>query len=208
MGFPFWGSDTGGYWGKFDPEAFRRWLAFSCFCPIMEVGPTWDRAPWSWPGEPRYDAGSLAAWRFYALLRMRMKEYLEAAAREAHDKGVPIVRPLAMLWPERKEAVRRWDEYLFGPDLLVCIPWKKGVTSMRVWLPPGGWIDAWSGEEHQGPARVERPCPPPRIPLFLRKGSSLSLGDLPGLWAESVHAVALPPDMEKLQERALEKLNQ
>ncbi len=206
MGFPFWGSDTGGYWGPFDRETVRRWLAFSCFCPVMEVGPTWDRAPWDWPKEPSYDVKTLAAWRFYAVLRMRMIGYLRTTFLEALVTGLPPVRPLAMLWPRRKEALQRFEEYLFGPDLLVAIPWRKGTRSMQVWIPPGTWRDAWRGREFRGPLSVEVPCPDPRVPLFLRKGSPFSPGDLEELWAESLRAVKEPPSMEVLQRKALEEL--
>ncbi len=206
MGFPFWGSDTGGYWGQRDRETLRRWLAFSCFCPVMEVGPTWDLAPWSWPDEPSYDVETLATWRFYARLRMRLKGYIEGLAREAREEGLPLVRPLAMVWPGREEAARRFDEYLFGPDLLVCPVWRDGVLAREVWLPPGRWTDAWEGREFRGPALLQVPCPVPRIPLFLKKGSSPDLGDLGKLWDESLQAVAFPPGMDRLQEKALERL--
>lgn len=44
IGFPIWGSDIGGYWqGDLDREVTARWLAFGCFNPIMEFGPTEDR---------------------------------------------------------------------------------------------------------------------------------------------------------------------
>ncbi len=208
MGFPFWGSDTGGYWGKRDRETLRRWIAFSCFCPVMEVGPTWDLAPWSWPDEPSYDVETLATWRFYAVLRTRLKGYIQDLARKARREGLPLVRALAMLWPERKEAARRFDEYLFGPDILVCPVWRDRVLVREVWLPPGEWVDAWNGKEHRGPALVQVPCPVPRIPLFLKRGSSLGLGDLPGLWDRSLQAVVFRPDMARLQEKALERLEE
>ncbi len=206
MGFPFYGSDTGGSSGPWDSENFIRWTAFSCFCPVMEMGPTRDLAPWSRTVSPEYDVHGLAAWRFYGLLRMRLREYLLRLAREAHEEGIPLVRPLAMLWPRHPEAVRMWDEYLLGPDLLVCPVWQKGVTGRKVWLPPGEWVDTWTGGTAKGPAVISVPCPLPRIPLFLRKGSSLTLGDLPSLWDESLRAVSTPPNLEDLQRKALKGL--
>ncbi len=208
MGFPYFGSDTGGYWGPWDRENFARWVAFSAFCPVMEVGPTHDRAPWSRPRPPRYDVRGLAAWRFYGLLRVRMAGYLAGLAREAHLQGVPLVRPLAMLWPKFDQAVKNWDEFLLGPDLLVCPVWRNKVTRRKIWLPPGEWVDAWDGKVEKGPAFLSVPCPLPRIPLFLRKGSPLVLGDLPALWAESLQAVTPCPNLEELQGRAFTRMTQ
>ena len=38
MGFPNWGTDTGGYYQFKQRDVFARWLEFSAFCPIMEIG--------------------------------------------------------------------------------------------------------------------------------------------------------------------------
>ena len=58
MGYPNWGSDTCGYnQQSADTEVCGRWLAFSCFTPIMEVGPTQNRAFWDFHNPPSYDRG-------------------------------------------------------------------------------------------------------------------------------------------------------
>ena len=49
MGFPIWGSDTGGYYQFKDREVFARWLEFSAFSGIMEIGGVGTHAPWDMP---------------------------------------------------------------------------------------------------------------------------------------------------------------
>jgi alpha-D-xyloside xylohydrolase len=49
-----------------------------------------------------------------------------------------------------------------------------------LWLPPGDWVDIWTGERLSGPARVERPAPLDTIPVFLRAGSLVPLA-APGI---------------------------
>jgi len=49
MGYPVWGSDTGGYEGFTQRELFARWLEFSCFCPLMEIGGVGEHEPWPCP---------------------------------------------------------------------------------------------------------------------------------------------------------------
>ncbi|PYS36903.1 MAG: alpha-glucosidase, partial [Acidobacteria bacterium] len=56
MGYPNWGSDTCGYNQQLlEQEVCGRWLGFSAFTPIMEVGPTRNVAFWNLPREPSYD---------------------------------------------------------------------------------------------------------------------------------------------------------
>ena len=49
MGIPIWGSDTGGYYQFKDREVFARWLEFSAFSGIMEIGGVGTHAPWDMP---------------------------------------------------------------------------------------------------------------------------------------------------------------
>src|SRR5260370_15160333 len=76
MGYPNWGSDTCGYTRSLmEQEVCGRWLAFSCFTPIMEIGPTRNVGFWNLPREPSYDAELIAIWRVYARLHHRLMDY-------------------------------------------------------------------------------------------------------------------------------------
>ena len=48
-------------------------------------------------------------------------------------------------------------------------------VARSVWLPPGAWIDAWTGARHEGPRSLEVTAPAAVIPLFLRAGSLFPL---------------------------------
>ncbi|HPR33443.1 MAG TPA: glycoside hydrolase family 31 protein, partial [Prolixibacteraceae bacterium] len=138
IGFPVWGSDIGGYWqGDLDREVTARWLAFGCFNPIMEFGPTEDRAPWDMRSEPHYDTELIAIWRLYAKIHEHLADYSYELVKEAHQSGMPAVRPLFLVYPEQKEAWKAWQSYLYGPDILVTALWEKGHTSQNVYLPEG-----------------------------------------------------------------------
>ena len=53
MGYPSWGSDTCGYNQQLmEQEVCSRWIAFSAFTPIMEIGPTRNLAFWSLAARP------------------------------------------------------------------------------------------------------------------------------------------------------------
>jgi len=202
MGYPLWGSDIGGYWGTFSRETCMRWIAFGCFSPLMETGPTNNRGFWSNPDEPHYDVELLAVWRLYSTLRMELIPYLLQLAEEAHESGVPLIRPLFLEYPDQPEAWDEWQTYLLGSDILVSAVWEKGKDSQQVYLPEGElWIDAWDPERvFHGGQTIEVETPLHKIPMFIREGSEIDLGDLNTLYEESLKKVTQVPDLSKLEE--------
>jgi hypothetical protein len=61
------------------------------------------------------------------------------------------------------------DEFMLGADLLVAPVLDPGVTARDILLPPGSWVDAWSGTPFTGGTRLSaHPAPCPGIPLFVR----------------------------------------
>ena len=215
---PVWGSDTGGYNTRPPREALARWLAFSAFCPIMEVGPMANLAPWSWlPDESTqevseagytfdtvYDEELLAIWATYGRLHADLSEAIHALAREASERGTPIVRPLVLAYPDDARFVDAFELYLLGPDLLVRPVWEEGATRVDVLLPEGGWLDAWTGERHEGPTTVTVDVPLHVIPVFVREAGSVALDDLAARWENARTDVRQRPDLAKLAEKAFE----
>lgn len=201
MGYPVWASDIGGYWGTFSRETAMRWLAFGCFSPIMEVGPTNNRGFWNNPGEPQYDNELIAVWRLYTNIRMKLKDYVTAQAVQAHDEGTPIARPLFLDYPEQTEAWHDWQTYMFGPDILVSAVWRSDTTGHRLYLPSGEtWIDAWDpGKEYEGGNYISVEVPLYKIPVFIKKGSEISLGNLEDLYAKSLKIASEKPDLTLLE---------
>jgi alpha-D-xyloside xylohydrolase len=201
MGYPNWGSDSCGYNQQLmEQEVCGRWLGFSCFTPIMEVGPTRNLAFWSLPRTPSYDTELIAIWRLYARLHTRLIDYSYQAAREAHQTGIPIVRPLFMVDPKSPEAWTNWQTYQYGPDLVVSPIWEKGKRTQDVFLPSGQqWRDAWHPEKtYKGGQTITVQAELHQIPLFLRVGSSVKLGDLSREYQESLAIAANKPDLRAL----------
>ena len=107
---------------------------------------------------------------------------LVAAGQRATQDGTPVVQRLDLTWPELSaEGASLSDQYLFADGgMLVApiIPFNgsdpvaknptngKGNSSRGVWVPPGQWQDAWSGEVVTGPTRIQVvDCPLDRISL-------------------------------------------
>jgi len=202
MGYPNWGSDTCGYNKQLlEQEVCARWLAFSCFTPIMEVGPTRNVAFWNLPREPKYDATLIALWRLYARLHQRLADYGYEQAKLAHENGTPIVRPLFLAEPKAPAAWANWWTFQYGPDLLVSAIWEKNKRSVEVYLPAGQkWRDAWNFNQiYDGGQTLTIKADLHQIPIFIREGAKLDLGDLNKEWAESQAIANQRPDLQKLE---------
>jgi len=200
MGYPNWGSDTGGYnQQSMDTEVVGRWLGFSCFTPIMEIGPTHNVAFWDYHNPPRYDADLIAIWRLYARLHARLADYSFAQAQVAHETGLPIVRPLFLIEPKAPAAWANWWTYSYGPDILVSPIWKKNQRTQEVYLPSGKqWRDAWTGKIYDGGQTITVNAELHQMPLFVRVGAKVELGDLQKEWAESVVVANTRPNLKAL----------
>jgi alpha-D-xyloside xylohydrolase len=169
MGYPIWGSDTGGYEGYKDREVFARWLEFSCFCPLMEIGGHGPHEPWAMPREPRYDEEVIQIYKTYTWLHAKLLDYTYELVRRGHATGNPIVHPLVFDWPGDAKVKNMWDEYMYGPALLVAPVWKTGARSREVYLPAGDWIDFWDrSQTHHGPVTISADAPLDRVPLYIK----------------------------------------
>ncbi len=202
MGYPNWGSDTCGYNEQLmEQEVCARWLAFSAFTPIMEVGPTRDVGFWNLPRDPSYDDVLIATWRLYARLHQRLQDYSYRQAQTAHATGMPIVRPLFLVDPGAPQAWAQWWTYLYGPDILVSPVWKKGQRSQQVYLPSGSqWRYAWTPSGvYPGGQTVTVPAEAHQLPIFVRVGSTVALGDLEQEWLDAVAIARQKPDLHALE---------
>ena len=191
-GVSLWGSDIGGFFAlsrrQTTPELMRRWLQFGFASGVMRTQANGFTLRPSRRAQI-FDPDVLPVWRRYARLRTQLYPYLSAAQREYDRTGLPMMRHLALAYPDDEEAVAREDEYLFGPDLLVAPVLEPDATTREAYLPEGRWIDLWRSAEVRddeslklGPAEVLRggrevevPAPDEELPMFVRAGALLAL---------------------------------
>jgi alpha-D-xyloside xylohydrolase len=165
-GFPTWGSDVGGYATPPSPPyedatLFVRWAQLGAISPVMEVGGTGPNAT-PWVLGPSAMAGLRAA----AVLHYELFPYLYGLLR-AHQ---PVLRPLGFGFPEDPQSWGATYELLVGSDLLAAPVTGPGETP-NVYLPPGSWIDLYTGTEVTGRQAFTRPTPLMQFPLYVRSGS-------------------------------------
>lgn len=168
-GFPFYGADTGGYrHSPPDKELMTRWFQQTALSTVMQVGNSASTVPWEADPATGYDAEMLAWYRDYARLHLRLFPYLWGYAEALATTGRPIQRALGLAYPEL--GAHPSDEYLLGDFLLVAPVVERGATTRALHLPPGEWIDVWTGARLAGPGPTTVDAPLERIPLFLKAG--------------------------------------
>jgi len=109
-------------------------------------------------------------------LRERLRPYLLAQMRAAHECGLPPMRALFLEFPSDPATHDIRDAYMLGPDLLVAPILQPGATEREVYLPAGAeWREAWTGAELPGGGTSIVTAPLERIPLFLRDDARLPI---------------------------------
>ena len=174
-GFAHWTADLGGFYLRDlhyahdddlgfrqpEPELYVRWLQTVMLLSHTRFHGNQPREPWHF-GDAAVDVA-----RTFAALRRSLRPYLLDCAQEAAATGVPVLRPLAMEFPDDRGAAEVDTEYLLGPALLVCPVLEPGGR-VELYLPPGGWTDHFSGERAEGPGWVRREVPLAHLPLYVR----------------------------------------
>lgn len=170
---PFWSCDISGYCGDIKDypamaELYTRWMQFGVFNPLSRAHHEGDNAaePWLFGAEAEKNC------RTAIELKYQLFPYIYTYAREAHDKGTPLMRALLLEYPEDLNTHAVDDEFMFGKELLVAPVVKKGAVSRKVYLPEGEWVDFNDGRTvYEGEQTITYKAPLSVIPLFVKKGS-------------------------------------
>lgn len=163
-GYPFYGSDIGGFRGFPTTEALLRWAEYASLGTIMQLGGGGEsHDPWD---TTLFDASAEATYRTYARLHMQLNPLLWTLARRAGADGTPVTRPARFVYDCACDDAM----FLLGDDLLAAPVIEPGATTRDVVLPPGAWLDRASGTyASAGPTTV--PAPLDHLPLWQRAGS-------------------------------------
>lgn len=132
-GFGFWSHDIGGFEGNPMPELFKRWLQLGFLSSHSRLhGSNSYRVPWSVDEE-----SSIVAKKF-AEIKIKLKPYLLEKAKEACEKGTPIMRAMFLEFPNDKTCETLDCQYMLGDKYLVApVLTKEGFV--EYYLPQGKW---------------------------------------------------------------------
>ncbi|MGH9609517.1 MAG: TIM-barrel domain-containing protein, partial [Bryobacteraceae bacterium] len=165
-GFSNWGSDLGGYFGAPEPAVYIRWMQLGLFSPLMRWHGKAPREPW------HYGKKAVEIYKFCAWVRENLLNYIYNSAIAAHESGRPIIRSMAIAFPDERSLAAIRDQYMFGEDLLVA-PVINELNFRTISFPSGVWTSLWNGKTVSGPATVKVQVPLDTIPVYLRQGSAM-----------------------------------
>jgi len=169
-GFGFWSHDIGGFEQTATPDVYKRWLAFGLLSSHSRLhGSRSYRVPWL------FDEEAVGVARFFTKLKYRLMPYLFAAACEAANRGVPVLRamPLEFFGDPACDYLDR--QYMLGGSLLVAPVFDAG-GEVSYYLPKGRWTHLLSGEEAEGGSWRKERHDYFSLPLWVRPNSLVAFG--------------------------------
>ncbi len=183
-GIPFVAWDMAGFGSDQMPSAelYKRSVAATTFSSIMQLHsadsgdpiPSRERTPWNM-AEITGDSSCIDVFRKFANIRMNILPYLYSEANNSAKTGLPLMRLLALEFPDDERAYAESFEYMLGSRLLVAPVVQEGQELRKVYLPHGEWIDFWNHRVVNGPKVIAYPVKQDQIPVFAKAGSIIPL---------------------------------
>ena len=139
-GFSYWSHDIGGFEDKSTADVYKRWAAFGLMSSHSRLhGSTSYRVPWN------YDDEAVDVVRFYTELKKRFLPNILKASAEAHENGIPVMRPMVLEFEGDPACAFLDRQYMLGSDILVA-PVFDESGDVEYYLPAGTWTDVYSNE--------------------------------------------------------------
>jgi alpha-glucosidase len=162
-------------------ELLLRWIEWSAFTPFYRTHE--GNNPES-SIQVDSDGELLDRFAQFAKIYAALAPYRQTLFKEAHSRGLPLVRHLWLHYPDDPQTKSISDQWLLGPDLLVAPVLDPDKSDRTLYLPPGSWTHLWSGQtydvgaaDHPSEGKtITVPSPLGQPPVFYRAGSSV--GDL------------------------------
>jgi alpha-D-xyloside xylohydrolase len=152
-------------------ELYCRWAAFGLLSSHSRLhGSSSYRVPWQWDSEVPVDV-----LRKFTKLKHRLMPYLWTKAVEAHETGVPVMRPMWMEFTDDPACAYLDRQYMLGDSLLVA-PVFSDEGDVEYYVPTGRWTKLLTGEVVEGPRWVHERHDLDSIPLLVRPDTLLPLG--------------------------------
>ncbi len=142
------------------------------FYPVMRAHSTHlaqPHFPWA------FGADAEQAMRLALDLRYRLIPYYYSLAYEAHETGVPLMRPMLMAYPQDPNVADMSDQWFMGDGLLAA-PILTQTNQRPVYLPADDWYVFNTNQRQAGNRTITASAGLNDIPLYVRAGTILPLG--------------------------------
>ena len=95
--------------------------------------------------------------------------YIRGLAVEAHEAGVPVLRPMHMVFPQDPACAYLDQQYMLG-DRLLAAPVFSPDGKQRFYLPEGSWTHLLDGSKAEGGRWMEGTYDYFSLPLYVKDG--------------------------------------
>lgn len=181
-GFAYWAHDIGGFkaegaaggYALVTPGAdiYKRWVPFGLLSSHSRLhGSGSYRIPWIFGQE------ACTVLSKFTKLKHQLEPYiLDLGLQDAAKLGTPLMRSMFLEFPSERTC---WDldmQYMFGDKLLVAPVFDPSRVEYYVPEASGTWVNLLSGEEQTGGRWYTQELDYLNLPLLLRPGSVLVMG--------------------------------
>ncbi|WP_077616728.1 alpha-xylosidase [Caenibacillus caldisaponilyticus] len=169
-GFGFWSHDIGGFENTATPDLYKRWTAFGLLSSHSRLhGNVSYRVPWL------FDEEAVEVMRHFTHLKYRLMPYLYAMACQASERGIPMMRPMIMEFPDDRACDYLDRQYMLGDALLIA-PIFNEDGEASYYLPKGTWTHFLTGRKAEGGHWYQEIYDYKSLPLFVRENTILPIG--------------------------------
>ncbi|MDR0683238.1 MAG: DUF5110 domain-containing protein, partial [Dysgonamonadaceae bacterium] len=190
-GIPYWTTDIGGFCvkqryeqakeGSEDlnewRELYTRWFQFGTFCPLF-------RSHGQYPYREIYNIApenhpAYKSMLYYDCLRYRLMPYIYSLAGMTYWNDYTIMRAMVMDFGYDPKVNNLPDQYMFGPNIMVCPVYQYKARFRKVYFPENSaWYDYETKKYITGGKTIPVNAPYERIPLFVKAGSIIPVGNV------------------------------
>lgn len=167
-GVGFWSHDMGGFEDDAcTSDIYKRWTQFGLLSTHSRYHSSRRyKVPWL------YDQEAVEVCREFVRLKLSLMPYLWAQAVESTRRGLPMMRPMLLEFPEDEMCKYLDRQYMLGERILVA-PVFSETGQVRYYLPEGGWTHLMSGRPYVGGRWYTEQYDYHQLPVFVRSGTIL-----------------------------------
>ncbi len=164
-GFGFWSHDIGGFEATPSPDIYKRWVAFGLLSTHSRLhGSTSYRVPWA------FDEEASEVLKYFSELKQSLLPTLYTEAYETSQTGIPMMRSLALEFPEDRNCAFIERQYMLGQNMMIA-PIFNSEGIAEYYLPEGNWVNYFTHEKVEGGIWRKETLDYFAIPFWVKEGA-------------------------------------
>ncbi len=111
-------------------------------------------------------------------IRYTLLPYYYTLFYKSHTKGSTVIRPLFHEYPQDKNTLNIYLQFLIGSNIMIAPVTDEGKTQIEVYIPSSEWFNYYTGSKIPYEKEfISLPLPLDTIPILLRSGSIIPTQD-------------------------------